>query len=75
MFGGAEDVAGGEMTSAESFAEQFRLRALAHARRAEEHQTIEPRRFFVGRQADGVAALEPGCSIMFFTHKIRCRLE
>src|ERR1035437_2893567 len=38
MFGGAEDVAGREMACTEPFAEQFRLRALAHARRAEEHQ-------------------------------------
>jgi hypothetical protein len=68
MFGGAENIAGGEMTRAESFAEQFRLRSLAHTGRAEQHQTIKPCEFFVGRQADSVTAFNPGDSIIVIVH-------
>ena len=69
-FGGAEDVAGGKVAGAQPFAEQFRLGALAHARRTQQHQPEKPRRERRKNLALGRATLEPGDSNGLCCHKI-----
>ena len=69
-FGGAENVAGGEVAGAQPFAEQFGLGSLAHARRSEEHQTKNTRRQRRENFTLGRATLDPGHSNLLRTHII-----